>query len=117
MRRHKPGRELGDVHPGSVELLRLVANCPENAITLKTVTVTAVRPAGSGERISQMMKLFSVDDHIVEPAHLWTSRLPRKLVERGPHIVRPVTYNCGSTRIHEYRSMARWQLSDVRERN
>ena len=32
-------------------------------------------------------KLFSVDDHIMEPAHLWTSRVARQYVERVPHVV------------------------------
>jgi predicted TIM-barrel fold metal-dependent hydrolase len=32
-------------------------------------------------------KLFSVDDHIVEPAHVWTSRLPAAYQEAGPHVV------------------------------
>jgi predicted TIM-barrel fold metal-dependent hydrolase len=32
--------------------------------------------------------IISVDDHVVEPPELWTSRLPAKLVERGPRVVR-----------------------------
>jgi predicted TIM-barrel fold metal-dependent hydrolase len=31
--------------------------------------------------------IVSVDDHLVEPADLWTSRLPSDLRDRGPHIV------------------------------
>ncbi|MET0910234.1 MAG: amidohydrolase family protein [Ilumatobacteraceae bacterium] len=31
--------------------------------------------------------IISVDDHLVEPPDLWTSRLPRKMVERGPRVV------------------------------
>ena len=31
--------------------------------------------------------IVSVDDHMVEPAHLWESRLPAKLKERGPRAV------------------------------
>lgn len=34
-----------------------------------------------------MRTLFSVDDHIVEPADVWSSRLPRELAERAPRIV------------------------------
>ena len=34
-----------------------------------------------------VLKLFSVDDHIVEPAHVWSSRLPQKFQEAGPHVV------------------------------
>ncbi|MGE3619181.1 MAG: amidohydrolase family protein [Acidimicrobiia bacterium] len=33
------------------------------------------------------MKLFSVDDHIVEPADLWTSRLPTRLHDVAPHVL------------------------------
>ena len=29
-----------------------------------------------------MLKLFSVDDHIVEPADVWTKRLPKKFQEK-----------------------------------
>ena len=31
--------------------------------------------------------LFSVDDHVIEHATVWTDRLPRKLQEAGPHVV------------------------------
>jgi predicted TIM-barrel fold metal-dependent hydrolase len=34
-----------------------------------------------------MYKIFSVDDHIIEPPDVWTSRLPSKYVELGPHVV------------------------------
>jgi predicted TIM-barrel fold metal-dependent hydrolase len=34
-----------------------------------------------------MLKLFSVDDHIVEPADVWTKRLPQKFQEKGPHVI------------------------------
>jgi predicted TIM-barrel fold metal-dependent hydrolase len=34
-----------------------------------------------------MYKLISVDDHILEPADVWTSRLPADLRDVGPHIV------------------------------
>ncbi len=34
-----------------------------------------------------MLKLFSVDDHIVEPADVWTKRLPEKYQEACPHVV------------------------------
>lgn len=33
-------------------------------------------------------KIISVDDHVVEPPDLWTSRLPERFKERGPRIVR-----------------------------
>ena len=31
--------------------------------------------------------LVSVDDHIIEPPHVWTDRLPAKHREAGPHVV------------------------------
>jgi predicted TIM-barrel fold metal-dependent hydrolase len=33
-------------------------------------------------------KIVSVDDHVVEPAHVWQSWLPEKHREKGPHIER-----------------------------
>ena len=34
-----------------------------------------------------MYKLFSVDDHIIEPAHVWSSRVPAKYRDAAPHVV------------------------------
>lgn len=34
-----------------------------------------------------MYKLFSVDDHIMEPAHVWTSRVAKKYLDRVPHVL------------------------------
>jgi predicted TIM-barrel fold metal-dependent hydrolase len=34
-----------------------------------------------------MFKLFSVDDHIVEPAGVWVDRVPAALRERVPHVI------------------------------
>jgi len=31
--------------------------------------------------------LISVDDHVIEPGHLWTSRLSKADQERGPHLI------------------------------
>jgi len=28
------------------------------------------------------MKLLSVDDHLIEPPHVWTDRLPKKYLEQ-----------------------------------
>lgn len=33
-------------------------------------------------------KIVSVDDHVIEPPHLWTSWLPARFRERGPHVQR-----------------------------
>ncbi len=34
-----------------------------------------------------MFTLFGVDDHIVEPAHVWADRVPAKFKDRAPHVV------------------------------
>src|SRR3954463_4866859 len=34
-----------------------------------------------------MYKIFSVDDHIVEPADVWTSRIGAKFRGRAPHVI------------------------------
>ena len=34
-----------------------------------------------------MFPLFSVDDHIVEPAHVWSDRVPAKYRDTAPHVV------------------------------
>src|SRR4051794_41425166 len=34
-----------------------------------------------------MFKLFSVDDHIVEPRHVWTDRVPSHMQEAAPHVI------------------------------
>ncbi len=33
------------------------------------------------------LRLFSADDHIIEPAHVWTDRVPRRLRDRAPRVV------------------------------
>jgi predicted TIM-barrel fold metal-dependent hydrolase len=38
--------------------------------------------------MSRIPRILSVDDHVLEPPDLWTSRLPRKLRERGPLVRR-----------------------------
>lgn len=32
--------------------------------------------------------IISVDDHVVEPAHLWQDRLPAAMRDRGPRVER-----------------------------
>jgi len=36
----------------------------------------------------ELPKIISVDDHVVEPPHVWENYLPAKYVERGPHVKR-----------------------------
>src|SRR3954471_19615410 len=38
--------------------------------------------------VGREFAFFSVDDHIIEPADLWTSRLPASFRDVGPHVVR-----------------------------
>lgn len=37
---------------------------------------------------SNLPWIISVDDHVVEPPTLWTDRLPKKYLDRGPRVVR-----------------------------
>jgi predicted TIM-barrel fold metal-dependent hydrolase len=34
-----------------------------------------------------MYKIFSVDDHVIEPADVWSSRVPAKFKEAAPHVI------------------------------
>ena len=38
--------------------------------------------------MNELPKIISVDDHVVEPPDLWTSRLPAKFLDRAPRVVR-----------------------------
>ena len=38
--------------------------------------------------IGTLPRIISVDDHVVEPPDLWTSRLPSKYADRGPRVSR-----------------------------
>jgi predicted TIM-barrel fold metal-dependent hydrolase len=38
--------------------------------------------------MKEVPRIISVDDHVVEPADLWQSRLPAKYLDRGPRVVR-----------------------------
>jgi predicted TIM-barrel fold metal-dependent hydrolase len=38
--------------------------------------------------VTPFPKIISADDHLVEPPHLWTDRLPRKFEAVGPRVVR-----------------------------
>src|SRR3979411_2176968 len=39
------------------------------------------------KRCKPVYTLFSVEDHIVEPSHVWTDRVPAKFKDRAPHVV------------------------------
>jgi hypothetical protein len=51
------------------------------------MTITAPNPA-SADTKRVIPKIVSVDDHIIEPADVWTSRLPKKYLEAGPRLER-----------------------------
>ncbi|HEX4220550.1 MAG TPA: amidohydrolase family protein [Acidimicrobiales bacterium] len=38
--------------------------------------------------MEEVPRIISVDDHVIEPADLWSSRLPAKYADRAPRIVR-----------------------------
>jgi predicted TIM-barrel fold metal-dependent hydrolase len=38
--------------------------------------------------VTELPKIISVDDHVVEPPHVWQDRLPQRMRERGPRIER-----------------------------
>jgi predicted TIM-barrel fold metal-dependent hydrolase len=38
-------------------------------------------------KVAEFPRIISVDDHLVEPPDVWTSRLPAKYREIGPHVV------------------------------
>ena len=47
---------------------------------------------------TEIPMIISVDDHLVEPPHLWQTWLPNKFKEKGPR-VEPVSYT--HLRAHE----------------
>ena len=38
--------------------------------------------------MTDIPKIISVDDHVVEPADVWQKRLPKKYLDVGPRVVR-----------------------------
>ena len=38
--------------------------------------------------MTELPKIISVDDHVVEPAHVWQTWLPQKYRDKGPRIER-----------------------------
>jgi predicted TIM-barrel fold metal-dependent hydrolase len=55
--------------------------------------------------MAELPMIISVDDHIVEPADVWTSRMPAKFKDAAPHIVRKdmpdVTFVGGKLTVNE----------------
>lgn len=50
---------------------------------MTSTATTSVTPA-----LSEMPKIISVDDHILEPRTLWQEELPQSMREKGPKVVR-----------------------------
>ncbi len=50
------------------------------------MTASGLRPDVSEERLARIPPLVDLDAHLVEPPDIWTSRLPARYVEVGPHI-------------------------------
>ena len=42
--------------------------------------------------MAELPKVISVDDHVVEPADVWTKRLPAKFAETGPRVTVSYTH-------------------------
>lgn len=40
-----------------------------------------------GSAASTIPRIISVDDHVVEPAHIWQSRLPARFKDKGPRVI------------------------------
>lgn len=51
------------------------------------MTITAENPAGT-DTLRPIPRIVSVDDHVIEPADLWTKRLPAKYQGIGPRLER-----------------------------
>jgi predicted TIM-barrel fold metal-dependent hydrolase len=50
------------------------------------VTASGVRPNVTDEQLARIPLIVDLDAHLVEPADLWTKRLPTKYRDAGPHI-------------------------------
>ena len=50
------------------------------------MTITAPNPVNTETPVIPL--IISVDDHVVEPAHLWQTWLPEKYRDKGPKIER-----------------------------
>lgn len=64
--------------------------------------------------VESIPEIISVDDHIQEPADLWTSRLPAKFREIGPHVVREMTTYQDVDGKEQSRWGDVWHYEDVR---
>src|SRR3974390_2044356 len=52
--------------------------------------------------VAELPRIISVDDHVLEPPELWTSRLPDEYRDVGPRIERRKGAMRGTLGIHEF---------------
>jgi predicted TIM-barrel fold metal-dependent hydrolase len=52
----------------------------------------------SGQDLKELPLIISVDDHVLEPPDLWTSRLPADVADRAPRVVRETGRIVGGVR-------------------
>src|SRR3546814_19299952 len=50
--------------------------------------MTTAQPLGAGDGARELPTIVSVDDHVVEPPHVWDSWLPQRFRDRGPRVER-----------------------------
>jgi predicted TIM-barrel fold metal-dependent hydrolase len=62
--------------------------------------------------VSTLPKIISVDDHVVEPSHVWQDRLPERMRERGPRVERArwgeIALGAGASYKQEMTDDGRW---------
>ena len=53
-----------------------------------------IREQVSKGSTTEIPMIISVDDHLVEPPHLWETWLPKKFKEKGPRVERRRLGDC-----------------------
>lgn len=77
------------------------------------MTVQELAPETDQQELAGLPRIVSVDDHIVEPANLWTDRLPRSLGDKVPHVVRERVESLIHPGTEVWADV--WHYEDVRE--
>src|SRR5204862_425500 len=57
-------------------------------LRLRSPARSARRRRREGADVTPFPKMISVDDHVVEPPHVWEDRLPARMREQGPRVER-----------------------------
>src|SRR3546814_18054025 len=50
--------------------------------------MTTAQPLGAVDGALELPTIVSVDDHVVDPPHVWDSWLPQRFRDRGPRVER-----------------------------